>query len=171
MTTTREIRLASAEDAQIIGCMGRKTIQDNLDWSWSPRYVQGKIESSDTNVAVSAIGSRIVGFAMMKYTLTHAHLLLLAIPSKKTQLGIGEDLVDWLEKIALLGGTTFVYTEVHIRDLEAREFYQRLGYKSVQHIPRFYNGNETAIRLAKELRPTSIPFLNNSIKKAARFYN
>ena len=171
MTTTREIRLATAKDALTIGSMGRSIIRNRLDWSWGPEFVRGKIESADINVAVSTLGDKITGFAIMKYTLAHAHLLLLAIPSKRSQFGVGEDLVEWLEKIALLGGTTFVYTEAHIKDIEAREFYHRLGYQSVQHIPRYYRGKETAIRFAKELRPTSIPFLNNSLKKVAQFYN
>ena len=171
MTTTREIRLATADDAVKIGNMGRKTIQDSLDWSWSPSYVLGKIQSNDTNVVVATDDGKIIGFAMMKYTLNHAHLLLLAVPVKKSQLGVGDDMVDWLEKIALLGGTTFVYAETHLKDIEAREFYHRLGYKSVQHIPRYYHGKETAIRFAKELRASSVPFLNSSVKTAVRYYN
>lgn len=171
MTTTREIRLATAQDALTIGNMGRKTIQDCLDWSWSPSYVLGKIESNDTNVIVATEEGKIIGFAMMRYTLNHAHLLLLAVPAKKNQIGVGEDLVRWLEKIALLGGTTFVYAETHLKDIESREFYHRLGYKSVQHIPRYYHGSETAIRLAKELRSTKLSFLNSSLKTAARYYN
>ena len=171
MTVTREIRLATTRDATYLGNMGRRTIRDSLDWSWSPNYVLGKIESADTNVAVATSAGKIIGFAMMKYSLSHAHLQLLAIPAKKSQFGVGDELVEWLEKIALLGGTTFVYVETHIKDIEAREFYHRLGYKSVQHIPRFYNGKETAIRLAKELRVTSIPFLNNTLKSTAKYYN
>lgn len=171
MTTTREIRLATASDAAHIGNMGCQTIRDCLDWSWNPSYVLGKIESNDTNVAVATESDNIIGFAMMKYSLSHAHLLLLAVPAKKSQFGVGDELIEWLERIALLGGTTFVYAETHIKDIEAREFYHRLGYKSVQHIPRYYNGSETAIRLAKELRATSIPFLNSTIKTTAKYYN
>ena len=171
MTATREIRLATAQDANFLGNMGQRTIRDSLDWSWNPSFVLGKIEAADTNVAVATVDGKIIGFGMMKYNLSHAHLLLLAIPAHKGQIGVGEELVEWLEKIALLGGTTFVYVETHIKDIEAREFYHRLGYKSVQHIARYYKGNETAIRLAKELRATSVPFLNNTLKSAVKYYN
>jgi len=172
MTNTREIRLATANDALYIGRLCRKTIQERLDWSWSPAYVLGKIESNDTNVAVAIENGKIIGFAMMKYARLHAHLLLLAVPAKKNQIGVGDDLVEWLEKIALLGGITFVYVESHIKDIEAREFYQRLGFTSVQRLSRFYNGREAAIRFAKELRsPLRTPFINNSMKTTARYYN
>lgn len=155
MNSKYVIRLATSEDAEQIGSTKGKIIRDCLDWQWSPQFVLGKINSSNTNVAVVTEDEKIIGFAMMKYSLKRAHLLLLAIPCHSKQEFIGEQLVAWLEKIALVGGINFVYTESHIKDIEARQFYQNLGYKGVQRISRFYRGKETAIRFAKELYPNT----------------
>ena len=159
------IRLANKDDAEQIGSTQSERIRECLDWHWNPQFVLGKINSPNTNLAVLTEDDEITAFAMMKYSLTKAHLLLLAIPAQSHQEYIGEQLVSWLEKIALVGGINFVYVESHIKDIEAREFYQRLGYRAIQRISRFYRGKETAIRFAKELYPdatTRTPSVSHS---------
>ncbi len=52
---------------------------------------------------------------------------------------------------ALVSGIGIIYLETRLSNAAGRKFYQRLGYKAIQRIPRYYGGREAAIRLAKDL--------------------
>ena len=60
-------------------------------------------------------------------------------------------MINWLEKTALINGNGVVYLETRLSNHEARAFYKSLGYKVIQHIPGYYRGRETAVRMAHDL--------------------
>ena len=50
-----------------------------------------------------------------------------------------------------MAGSFVVYLEVRASNQGARAFYQALGYRCVAHVPRYYQGIEAAIRMARDL--------------------
>lgn len=151
MLTKVEIRLARRRDASEIGIMSRNLIEQGLGWSWTPERITRHIREPESVVLVAQAGERLAGFAIMRFAEEHAHLDLLAVRPEMRRLGMGRRLLDWLNESALVAGISLVYLEVRADNREARDFYQRLGFKNFKQIPGYYSGRETAICMARDL--------------------
>ncbi len=149
-----EIKLAKLADAKRIACMARDLIERGLPWSWDYARVSREIRSRDS-VALSAwAGGRLVGFAIMHFGQDSAHLNLLGVEPRYQRLGIGHELLAWLEKTACVAGTFVVSLEVRASNRKALAFYRKLGYRELVVIPKYYSGREAAVRMNRDLRST-----------------
>ena len=145
------LQLATPADALEIARMSRDLIEQGLGWSWTPRRVLRSVVDPQTNVVVALNVSNLLGFGIMKYHEEEAHLLLLAVHPAVVRRGVGSRLLAWLEKAAITAGVGQVYLEVRASNATARAFYRRAGYAEIQHLPGYYQGQEPAVRLAKDL--------------------
>lgn len=143
--------MAKSIDAASIAEMSRDIIESGLGWSWTPSHVIEEINSKNSNVIVTMQGNKVIGFAVMKYFDNEARLNLFGVDPKYRRKGIGTQMIKWLEETALINGNGVVYLETRLRNQAAREFYKNLGYKVIQRIPGYYQGRETAIRMAHDL--------------------
>ena len=153
-----EIRLAKIKDATQIGNLSRGIIEYELRWTWTPLRIAKKVKDKNANVVVALKETQVIGFGIMEYVENEAYLVLFGVHPKYQRQGIGTKLIKWLEKTALVSGGGFIYLETRLSNAIGRKFYQKLGYKAIQRIPRYYGGREAAIRLAKDL------WLNESCK-------
>ena len=153
---SRELVLATREDAPTLAAMSRDYIERGLGWRWRVPAIENLIASPDTVVlcarASNAPGNAIIGFGIMQYALDEAHLILLAVRPRMRRRGLARELLAWLEKTADTAGIRKIELEVRERNAGARKFYRKQGYKSGRLIPRYYDGIETAVRMAKKLR-------------------
>lgn len=147
-----ELKLARLRDAGQIARMSRDLVEFGLPWSWTAERVAAQIRSPDSNVLTAWAHGRLVGFAIMQFFAEHAHLNLLAVEPVSRRLGIGRQLLQWLEETARVGGIFFVHLEVRAGNRGARSFYQQLGYRETRYIPGYYSGREAAIRMTHDLR-------------------
>lgn len=151
-----ELVLATRKDAPTLAAMSRDYIERGLGWRWRVPAIENLIASPDTVVlcarAPATPGNAIVGFGIMQYALEEAHLILLAVRPRMRRRGLARELLAWLEKTADTAGITKIELEVRERNSGARKFYRKQGYKSGPSIPRYYDGIETAVRMAKKLR-------------------
>lgn len=159
MAVNVELALARLAEAQQIALMSRDLIEAGLGWRWTPARVTRQIRCPDTNVLVarSLFGrsrGRVIGFAIMHFRMEEAHLLLLAVHPAYRHGGIGRRLVEWQEKVARTAGIPTIHLEVRANNHAARAFYRALGYQEVQLVPRYYDGRESAVRMAHDLRVT-----------------
>lgn len=159
------LRLARLSEATIIGQLSRDLIEYGLRWRWTPKRIAASIRAPNVNVLVACIHQNIAGFAIMHYGDDDAHLDLLAVTPPYRQLGIGRQLIQWLEKCAVVGGIFNIALEVRERNEGAQLFYKRLGYHPLVHLPGYYQGVEAAIRMGRDLsrRP-----LNHTIRRTDR---
>ena len=88
----------------------------------------------------------------MQYALDEAHLILLAVLPRMRRRRLAHELLAWLEETADVAGIGKIGLEVRERNSGARKFYRKQGYISGPSIPRYYDGIETAVRMAKKLR-------------------
>ena len=151
-----EIRLAVTADVYHIAEMSRDVIEQSLDWRWQPHRVLNNLRDPDTNVIVACENGHMAGFGIMKYKLEEAHLLLLAVAMAQRRRGVGKAMVSWLEQTALTAGIGCIYLETRLLNTEARRFYQRLGYREIQTISRYYQGKEDAVLIGKDLWDVAI---------------
>jgi ribosomal protein S18 acetylase RimI-like enzyme len=146
-------RLAAPADAYEIAVMSRYLIEVGLrGWTWPPERVGKAIRARDTNVLVADVKQHLVGFAIMDFGETAAHLSLLAVKPTHQRCGIGKQLVAWLEEAALAAGITSVSLELRSNNFPARTFYRMLGYKELAYIPGYYRGVETAVKMGRDIR-------------------
>ena len=151
MISNEEIRLGYFADAKRIAEMSRVLIEHGLGWSWTPERVIREMQSKSSNVIVAVDGARIIGFAIMSYGDQEARLNLFAVDPGYRRKGVGTRLIQWLEKTAMIAGNGVVYLEARSGNTAAIRFYESLGYRVTQQIPRYYSGRETAVRMAHDL--------------------
>jgi [ribosomal protein S18]-alanine N-acetyltransferase len=160
--STTVYRLATPADAYEIAVMSRYLIEVGLrGWTWPPERVGKVIKARDTNVLVVDVRQHLVGFAIMDFGDTTAHLSLLAVKPTHQRCGIGRQLMAWLEEAALAAGITTVSLELRSNNFSARTFYRMLGYKELAYIPGYYRGVETAVKMARDIRRVAPKFLTS----------
>ncbi len=131
--------------------MARDLIEHGLGWTWTPERVAASVRNPKTLVAVARAGDRIAGFGVMRYEEDEAHLDLLGVARDHQRVGLGRRLVEWLEKPALVAGISAVLLEVRASNRGAQAFYERLGYRQLEYVPRYYQGRESAYRMGRKL--------------------
>jgi ribosomal protein S18 acetylase RimI-like enzyme len=147
------LRLARPADAYEIAVMSRYLIEVGLrGWTWPPERVVKAVRARDTNVLAADVKQHLVGFAIMDFGDTSAHLSLLAVKPSHQRCGIGRLLMDWMEEAALTAGITTVSLELRVNNFGARAFYRMLGYKEISYIPGYYRGVETAVKMTRDIR-------------------
>jgi ribosomal-protein-alanine N-acetyltransferase len=151
MSATPEIRLATARDAIRIAEISRDHIEQGLGWRWTPARVIRSMRDPSANVVVAVEQERLVGFAIMEYQQDEAHLVLFAVEPSARRAGIGSALIRWLETSALTAGIGVIRLEARVRNVAARAFYSRLGYREVRIMRGWYRGVEDGVWIAKDL--------------------
>jgi ribosomal-protein-alanine N-acetyltransferase len=149
--------LARRSDAVEIAYMSRHLIEKGLRWSWTPRRVAASVANPNALVVVARTEDRIAGFGIMRYGDDEAHLDLLGVAYEHRWKGLGRRLVEWLEKPALVAGISLVFLEVRVPNHGAQAFYERLGYRRLAEIARYYQGRESALRMGRELGWPGLP--------------
>ena len=152
MISNLTLRLATRGDALTIARLSRDRIEQGLGWSWTTPRVLRSIADAATNVVVAQGDAGMLGFGIMKYHEDTAHLLLLAVQAHACRRGVGTALLGWLERSAVVAGVGQVNLEVRSANAAARAFYRRLGYRELQTLPGYYQGQEDCIRLARDVR-------------------
>lgn len=145
------LRLARPADATIIANLSRDLIEYGLRWRWTAVRVAASIREPDVNVLVACCDAHIAGFAIMRYGEDDAHLDLLAVTPPYRRTGIGRQLLEWLEKCAVVAGIFTVALEVRAENEGAQRFYERLGYRTLAELPGYYQGVEAALRMSRDL--------------------
>ncbi|HEY2918391.1 MAG TPA: GNAT family N-acetyltransferase, partial [Candidatus Binatia bacterium] len=150
------LRLARPAEAPAIANLSRDLIEYGLQWRWKPIRVAASIHTPSVNVLVACIDGKIAGFAIMRYGDDDAHLELLAVAPPHRRLGVGRQLLQWLEKCAVVGGLCSIALEVRAGNQGAQLFYERMGYHTLAHLPKYYQGVEAALRMGRELSRRSV---------------
>ena len=101
-------------------------------------------------MAVTKKGEGIVGFGIMTYYDTLANLDLMAVIPEYQGTGIAQQIVSWFEAVAITAGIINIEVQARAGNKKGIKFYQKLGYKIVNKVPRVY-ASETQIRMAKKL--------------------
>jgi ribosomal-protein-alanine N-acetyltransferase len=145
------LELARPADAGTIADMSRDLIEYGLRSRWTAKRVAASIREPNVNVLVARIHEHTAGFAIMRYGDHIAHLDLLGVAPQHQRLGVGRQLLEWLERCAVVAGVLRVVLEVRAGNQGAQRFYQRLGYRTLVQLPGYYQGIEAAFRMGRDL--------------------
>ena len=150
------LRLARPAEATAIANLSRNLIEYGLRWRWTPVRVAASIHAPNANVLVAWVQDNIAGFAIMRYGDDDAHLDLLAVAAPYRRARVGRRLLEWLEKCAVVAGIFRVTLEVRETNEGAQLFYERMGYRTIAHLPGYYQGIEAALRMGRDLTCQSL---------------
>jgi len=151
MQDTYLLELAQPRDAAPIALLSRDFIEQGFRWAWTPERVRRSLADRATNVLVAREGDEVIGFGIMKYAETEAHLMLFGVVPAWQRRGVGSALLAWLESTATTAGIELIFLEARIGNTKAREFYRRNGYRELALLHRYYQGREDAVRIGKDL--------------------
>ena len=143
--------LGRAVEVPRLAAMARSLVEHGLPHSWDERRLCRCLANSDYVVLVARDGRRIAGFAVMEFLDHRAHLCLMAVDSAFQGHGVGRELLRWLEETARTAGTFLIHLEVRAGNIDARRFYERVGFTEAGRRPRYYAGGEDAVRMARNI--------------------
>jgi ribosomal protein S18 acetylase RimI-like enzyme len=145
------ICLARVEDAATIALMSRQYIEQGLGWSWNVSRVEAAIRHASTNVVAMHADDAVIGFGIMQYGDSSAHLALLAVRPIHRRRGFAAALLAWLEECADTAGIGRVTVEARSDNPPAIAFYERRGYVQLARVAGYYRGVLDAVRMEKHL--------------------
>ncbi|OED36342.1 hypothetical protein AB833_27340 [Chromatiales bacterium (ex Bugula neritina AB1)] len=146
------IALAHVDDVYNIASMSRVIIEHGLQWSWTPERIGRCILSPDINVVTAKNDGELIGFGLMFYGNSKAHLNLLGVDANWRSRGVGHELLTWLEKCAVTAGLECCQLELRESNRKARKFYSAHGYTEIERVRGYYQQQENAIRMARSLQ-------------------
>lgn len=146
------IEFASLADAKEIATLSREYIEYDLGWDYTPEKISQLILHPAKNVVVAREENQLVGFGIMTYREEEANLDLLGVKVRYRYLGIGRQIVAWLEKVAITAGIFRIDIQVRQINTGAIKFYRKLGYRVVAQQRGYYRGLETAVFMSKDIR-------------------
>jgi len=149
------LRPARSADAARLAAMSEVHVERGLQPAWGAARIRWHVRDAESVVLTAWLGSAIAGFAIMRYGEEVAHLNLLAVDPAHRRRGVGRALLGWLEESALTAGTFTIGLELRAGNELARTFYRAMGYRELGQIPGYYQGIESAIRMARDLRALS----------------
>lgn len=153
LTICTNIELARPADAAEISGLSRRSIERGLRPRYTPQLVRELMRDKSKNVVVARRRGALLGFGIMTYGRDSANLDLLAVKKPFRQRGVGRQVLQWLEKVALTAAITNVFVQVRISNAAAIRFYEKLGFQVVEQVAGYYQKRETAVILCKGIRP------------------
>ncbi len=145
------LQLATLRDAHDLARMSATLIEFGLPHTWTLRRVSAHIRHKESVVLVAKSAEKLVGFAIMQFGDTTAHLNLLAVTPNARRRGIGKQLLTWLHETAMVAGTFVINLELRAINAQARRFYVSMGYDEFGYVQRYYSNVEDAVRMSRDL--------------------
>jgi ribosomal-protein-alanine N-acetyltransferase len=146
-----ELTPARKGDAARLAAMSRRLIESGLVPCWTEERIERARRHADTVVLTARVGQALAGFAIMEYSDDAAHLNLLAVEPAFQRRGIGTALVRWLEATASTAGAFRIRLEVRAQNAGGQAFYRGLGYEVRDWVQGYYQAEEDALRLERDL--------------------
>ncbi|MBS0417622.1 MAG: GNAT family N-acetyltransferase [Proteobacteria bacterium] len=143
---------ARSADARHLAEMSHEYVEAGLRPAWSASRISWHLRHPESIVLTARCGGTTAGFAIMRYGDDVAHLNLLAVEPAHRRRGVGRKIMLWLEETALTAGTYIIGLEMRATNQAAYAFYTALGYRESGRVSGYYQGIESAIRLARDVR-------------------
>ncbi len=154
------IRNATLSDLPSIIMINREALPENYpEW-----FFREHLERWGKAFYVAEVDGRVIGYIMSRIEegtallrnifalIRKGHVVSVAVLKEYRRLGIGTMLMlRAMEAMKDIYNCSEVYLEVRVSNIPAINLYQKLGFKIVRRIPRYYMDGEDAYLMAKEL--------------------
>lgn len=143
------IRLAVLDDIQQLVDLEERSFTTDRIHSRQFRYL---IKRQTAHVLVAIEEQKIVGYGLIliRQSTSLARLYSIAVDRTKQGHGIGQMLIDELERTALAKNRYIMRLEVRLNN-PAQQLYRKLGYRPLKLISDYYEDHSDALRMEKRL--------------------
>src|SRR5215831_1753860 len=128
------LQLAILQDVQDMARMSALQVEYGLPPTWTARRIHAHVRHRECTALVATVAGTMVGFAIMDFGSTTAHLNLLAVKQQFQRRGIGRQLIDWLHTSAMTVGTFIINLELRAENIKALRFYTAMGYSECGYV-------------------------------------
>jgi ribosomal-protein-alanine N-acetyltransferase len=112
---------------------------------WSENAFLKELHKLYSLTKVAVLEDKVIGYICANYIMDEGHILNLAVHPKFRRRGIGTKLVEDALNELMENYCRYLYLEVRVSNLEARKFYENLGFKVVGTRRKYYaSPNEDA---------------------------
>lgn len=118
---------------------------------WPKSFFERDIGSTETIAFVVEHKGSIIGYSIASCVDTKFHITNIAIDGENQRQGIGSELMERLENIAIKKGCRYAYLEVRTNNNAAINFYKHLGYNILYIQKYYYIDGDDAYVMDKEL--------------------
>ena len=142
---------------------GIEQLSNSTPWSYSSFL---DCMRKDYEFYVCVEDEKVLGFFIASFSLLEGHLLNISVAPNMKRQGIGNDLLDKVEKISDQFGIKEIFLEVRESNNEAISFYKNNGFLEIglrKNYYKLYDGREDALIFSKKLK-------NNSLSLKQIFY-
>ena len=154
------VRNATLSDLPSIIMINRETLPENYpEWffrehleKWGKAFYVAEIEGRIVGYIMSRIEEGAAFFKEIFTLIRKGHIVSVAVLKEYRRMGIGTMLmIKAMESMKNIYNCSEVYLEVRVSNTPAINLYQKLGFKIVRRIPRYYVDGEDAYLMAREL--------------------
>jgi ribosomal-protein-alanine N-acetyltransferase len=118
--------------------------------SYSMRILEYLLNNADVFLVAEA-DEQVVGYICGEYLFKRGHIISLAIKRGYRGRGIGKELLNMFVRSAVIRGIEEVYLEVSIENVDAINFYRKMGFKVSGNIKGYYRGGVDAYIMTKKI--------------------
>jgi ribosomal-protein-alanine N-acetyltransferase len=118
---------------------------------WPRSFFEHDLISGKAIAFVVEYGHKLIAYSLASCQNKKFHITNIAVHRKYQRTGIGTELMNRLEKIALDRGCAYAYLEVRTNNLAAIKMYENLGYSIVRKNELYYINGDDAYVMDKEL--------------------
>jgi len=130
---------------------------------WSSNQYREEIDKLNSLVLVAKIDDKIAGFLTARFVLGESDLLNIGVPAEYQKVGIGTLLIGSLLDAARKMLVECVWLEVRESNLNAVNFYEKIGFRRVQTRKYFYTQPiENALVMKCELQKITSKISNKT---------
>ncbi|ABO09568.1 ribosomal protein S18-alanine N-acetyltransferase [Pyrobaculum calidifontis] len=153
------IREVTMRDLNAVIEINRKVLPEN----YPPWFFVEHIEQYPKAFIVAEVGGKVVGYVMSRVefgwsyiakgkTAKKGHIVSVGVLPEARRLGIATAMMlRALKALKNYYDTTEVYLEVRVSNTPAISLYEKLGFRVVGRIPRYYSDGEDAYIMARPL--------------------
>jgi ribosomal-protein-alanine N-acetyltransferase len=150
------IREATYRDLNDVIAINRKVLPENYP-NW---FFVEHLEQFPKAFIVAEVGGRVVGYVMSRVeygwsnvskgkAVRKGHIVSVGVLPEARRLGIATAMMlRAMKAMKIYYGASEVYLEVRVSNTPAISLYEKLGYRVVGRIPRYYSDGEDAFLMA-----------------------
>ena len=125
-------------------------LKENFKNPWSIEIINASNPFSRKLVALYE--EKIVGFLNGEIILDEGNILMISVKKEFQNKGVGRKLMNRFEKLAKKEGVKAIYLEVSEKNINAINFYKKLGFIPIGLRKKYYKNGENALLLKKEVK-------------------
>jgi ribosomal-protein-alanine N-acetyltransferase len=119
---------------------------------WPRSFFEHDLMSRNTIAFIVEYGNKVIGYSLASCNNGKFHITNIAVNKKCQREGIGTELMNRLEKIALDQGCSYAYLEVRTDNIAAIKMYEGRGYSIARRHRLYYINGDDAYVMDKELK-------------------